>query len=151
MPDTTADTTADPRPARRRRLQPRHGVYLVLLAVVVASIVVLVQKASTNGVNLDNGNIERLIPTPDSKILQQDQIGIDLGPGYTGTLALNGTQIPEDQLLLVPELNQVIFAPGPGKDYEQLPAGQNCVTATYWLSSTGPSQSTIKTWCFTVL
>ena len=110
----------------------------LLLVVVVVCIVVLYQKSTTNATNLANGTIERLIPTPDSKILQQDTIGIDLAPGYEGTLSLNGTPIPDDQLTVVPQLNQVTFTPGPGKEYEQLPSGQNCLVATYWLSSTGP-------------
>jgi hypothetical protein len=124
---------------------------VLLIAIVVACIVILYQKASENTTDLDRGNIERLIPTPGSKILRQETIGIDLAPGYEGTLTVNGTPIPEDQLTTVPALNQVAFTPGSGKAVSTLQAGQNCVVATYWLTQTGPSQSSTRSWCFTVL
>ncbi len=135
---------------RTRRLQPHHVVFTLLLVVVAACVVVLFLKASQDDDGIDNQAIERLIPLRDAKILQQETIGIDLAPGYEGTLALNGTPIPEDQLTVVPQLNQVTFTPGPGKDYEQLPSGQSCLVATYWQSST-PAQTNTQTWCFTVL
>ena len=152
MADTTRPSSAStPSERPRRRLQPRHAVYAVLLVVVVACVAVLAQRSASTGVNLDGGTIERLIPTPDAKVLQQETIGIDLAPGYTGVLALDGTPIPEDQLVEVPAINQITFTPGPTQDYEQLPAGQHCLTATYWPSSTGPSDSTTRSWCFTVV
>ncbi len=150
MSDTAASPTTGPAPRPARRFRPRHLAYLGLLAVVVVCVIVLVQKSSTNATDLDGGAIERLIPTPGSKIFQQDGIGIDLAPGYEGTLALNGTPLPEDQLLVVPQLNQVTFQPGPGKELEALPPGENCVVATYWESQFGPSESTSRSWCFTV-
>ncbi|HEY6532828.1 MAG TPA: hypothetical protein VIY72_11020 [Acidimicrobiales bacterium] len=126
-------------------------MYALLVGVIVVCVVVLYQKAAENETDLDRGNIEQLLPTRDAKILQQEPIGIDLAPGYEGTLALNGEPLPEDQLGVVPALNRVTFTPGPGKAYEALPAGQNCLKATYWKTETGPSQSTDYTWCFTVL
>jgi hypothetical protein len=126
-------------------------VYAVLLVVVAVCVVVLYQKSSTNATNLDGGHIERLIPTPGSKVLQQETIGIDLAPGYEGSLALNGTPIPDDQLTLVPQLNQVLFTPGPGKDHETLPSGQNCLVATYWPATAGRAESTSHSWCFSVV
>jgi hypothetical protein len=137
------------RPARR--LHPRHGVYVLLLAVVAVSVVLLYQRSGTSGVDLDNGRIERLIPTPGSKILSQDEVGIDLAPGYEATLALNGTPIPEDELRIVPQLNQVTFKASPDRETQLRPAEQNCLVATYWLSATGPAQSYNKSWCFSVL
>jgi hypothetical protein len=136
---------------RTRRLQPRHAAYAALLVVVAVCVVMLTQRSATTGTDLDGGTIERLIPTPDAKVLQQDTIGIDLAPGHEGVLSLDGVPIPEDQLLVVPALNQVTFTPGPGKDYEQLPAGEHCLTARYWRSDTGPQQSTLRSWCFTVV
>ena len=150
-PSGGSRTTRSAPAPKGRRLQPRHGVWLLLLAVVAVCIVVLYQKSTTNATNLDGGAIERLIPTPDSKVLQQETIGIDLAPGYEGTLALNGTPIPDDQLVVVPQLNQVTFTPGPGKVYEVLPAQQNCLVATFWLSAEGPGRPNTRSWCFTVL
>jgi hypothetical protein len=154
----TAPPTAGPgtaptvgAPARTRRLQPHHAVYALLVGVIVVCVVVLYQKAAENTTDLDRGTIERLIPTQDAKILQQEPIGIDLAPGYEATLAFNGVPLPEDQVVTVEGLNQITFTPGQGKAYTELPPGQNCLTATYWSSETGPAQSTDRTWCFTVL
>jgi hypothetical protein len=52
----------------------------------------------------------------DSEVLRQAQIGIDLAPGWTGVLIINGTEIPEDQLTIIPELNQVFYQPADGKE-----------------------------------
>ena len=151
MTDAPTPPAAPETERPRRRLQPRHAVFALLFAVVVVCVVVLYKKSETSSSYLGSGAIDRLIPTPDAKILQQDTIGIDLADGYTATLALNGTQIPQDQLLIVPQLNQVTFTPGPDKDTQLIPAQQNCLVATYWLLSTGPSQSQTQSWCFTVL
>lgn len=141
--------TATTRPTRRFGV--RHVVSLLLLVVVVVCIVVLVKKSSSDTVNLDGGNIERLLPTPGSKVLQQDGFGIDLAAGFEATLALDGVEIPKDQLVIVPALNQYTYKPGPGKVFESLPEGENCVIATYWLTRTGPDSATSRSWCFTVL
>jgi hypothetical protein len=149
--DATMPPTAPPSAPRTRRLHPRHAGYALLLVVVAVCVVVLYQRSEMNGVDLDNGRIERLIPTPGSKILSQDEIGIDLAPGYEATLTLNGTPIPEDELLIVPQLNQVTFKASPDRETQLIPAQQNCLVATYWLSSTGPAQSSTRSWCFSVL
>ena len=145
---TPPTTAAAP---RLRRLHPRHAVYALLIVVVVVCVVVLYKKAESGTTGLNNAAIDRLIPDPDAKILQQDTVGIDLASGYTATLTLNGTPIPDDQLTIVPQLNQVTFTPGPDKDTQLVPAQQNCLVATYWQLSTGPSQSNTQTWCFSVL
>jgi hypothetical protein len=125
-------------------------VFAVLIVVVVVCVVVLFKKAQTGSNGLDNAAIDRLIPSPDAKIPSQDIIGIDLADGYTATLALNGTQIPDDQLTIVPQLNQVTYKAGLDSDIPLRPAQQNCLVATYWRLSTGPSQSQTQSWCFTV-
>ncbi len=141
-------TTAEP---RTRRLQPHHAVYALLLVVVAVSIFVLFKKSQTNGVNVAGGSIERVIPAPGSKILSQDEIGIDLAPGYEAELTLNGTPIPLDELTVVPQLNQVTFKQTATSETQLIPAQQNCVIATYWPSASGKSQSSNYSWCFSVL
>jgi hypothetical protein len=148
----TPTATPDAGPNRRpRRVQPRHVAYVVLLAIVVVAVYALFQLAASDDATNETSAIEQLIPAPDSKILQQDQIGIDLAPGYEASLTVNGTPLPEDEVLAVPQLNQVFFQPGPGKSIEQWPAGRNCIIATFWRSATGPGQSTNRAWCFTVV
>jgi len=135
----------------RRRLAPRHLAWVALAAVAIVCIVIASRLGTADTGGFDGGRIERLIPLPGSKILQQDTIGIDMAPGYEATLALNGVAIPLDQSDVIAPINQTTFKPGPGKEFTQLPAGQNCVVATYWQSSVGPSVSSTRTWCFTVV
>ncbi len=148
--DAHTPPPAAPTARPRRKLQPHHAVFALLIVVVVVCVVVLFKKAQSGSNGLDNAAIDRLIPAPNAKILAQDSVGIDLADGYTATLTLNGTPIPDDQLNVVPQLNQVTFTPGPDKETQLIPAQQNCLTATYWKLSTGPSQSQVQSWCFTV-
>jgi hypothetical protein len=97
------------------------------------------------------GSIEALLPQEGSEVLRQSTIGIDLEPGYSGTLVVNGTPIPDDQLTLVPELNQVFYEPKRGKVVDTLRAGENCITARFWQSAQGPDAAETRTWCFEAL
>ena len=151
--DTTnsgADTTESASPPNRR-FKPRYIAYLALLAIAVVCIVLAARLGTSDTSQLDEDRIQRLIPTPGAKILQQDIIGIDMAPGYEASLVLNGIPLPLDQTYTVPQLNQVTFKAGPGKVYETLPAGENCLTATYWQSAFGPKVSSVRSWCFTVI
>ena len=151
--DTTnsgADPTTSASPPNRR-FKPRYIAYLALLAIAVVCIVLAARLGTSDTSQLDGGRIQRLIPTPGAKILQQDIIGIDMAPGYEASLVLNGIPLPLDQTYTVPQLNQVTFKAGPGKVYDTLPAGQNCLTATYWQSAFGPKVSSVRSWCFTVI
>ncbi|CAB4930251.1 unannotated protein [freshwater metagenome] len=134
-----------------RRFKPRYIAYIALLAIATVCIVMVARLGTADTTELDGGRIQRLIPTPGAKILQQDIIGIDMAPGYEASLALNGIPLPVDQTYVVPQTNQVTFKAGPGKVYETLPAGQNCMIATYWQTAFGPSVSSRRSWCFTVI
>lgn len=114
-------------------------------------IVIAANLGTSDTGQLDGGRIQRLIPSPGAKILQQDQVGIDMAPGFEATLTLNGVPLPLDQTEVVPAINQVTFRPSSGKVFEKLPAGQNCVVATYWESKYGPSVTSSRSWCFTVV
>ena len=134
-----------------RRFKPRHVAYIGLLAIAAICIVIVARLGTSDTTELDGGRIQRLIPTPGAKILQQDLIGIDMAPGYEASLSLNGVPLPLDQTTVVPQTNQVTFRAGPGKVFETLPAGQNCLIANYWQTAFGPSVSSVRSWCFTVV
>ena len=125
--------------------------YVGLVVIVVVCGYVLAQLYSDDDTSPQDAAIEQLLPAPESKILQQEQVGIDLAAGYEGRLAVNGVPLPDDEVQAVPQLNQIFFQPGPGKAFEQWPAGRNCTVATFWRSETGPSQSAVRSWCFTVV
>ena len=126
------------------------------ITVAIAALVLGVQATSTDGEDtvLVNGRpdvVEHLTPRNGAESLRQSEIGIDLAGGYEASLALNGTEIPADELRLVPEQNQVWFAPGEGKVFRSLPSGSACATATIWRSADGPGvNDTTVTWCFDV-
>lgn len=77
--------------------------------------------------------VEALIPGDGSpNVLRQAEIGIDLADGWVASLAINGHDIPDDQLRVNAPLNQFFFAPGPGKEIETLNAGTVIVVANIW-------------------
>jgi hypothetical protein len=128
---------------------------VVTAALVVAAIALY---AGIRATETDDGSavsrpdiVEQIIPRRGSEALQQAEVGIDLASGYEGALILNGTPIPTAELRLVPEQNQVFFAPAPDRTFEVLPSGQNCVTAVVWRSEDGPGTADLRIdWCFDV-
>lgn len=147
-----SDKTTEPVASKsNRRFKPRYVAYIGLLAIVAVCVVMVARLGTSDTTELDGGRIQRLIPTPGAKILQQDLIGIDMAPGYEASLTLNGIPLPLDQTNVVPQTNQVTFKAGPGKVYETLPAGQSCMIATYWQTAFGPAVSSSRSWCFTVV
>lgn len=98
--------------------------------------------------------VEALTPSRESTgNLRQGEIGIDLAPGWTGDLRINGLDIPEDQLRRNDPLNQFFFLPGQGQEIEEVPPGRVVVTAFIWRPLQGESResgSRSVTWTFTV-
>jgi hypothetical protein len=95
--------------------------------------------------------VEHLYPRNGAEVLRQVEVGVDLAAGYEGALVVNDTPIPDDQLRLVPEQNQVFFTPGPGRALETLPPGTNCVTVSAWKSAEGRGANDLSfRWCFDV-
>jgi hypothetical protein len=96
--------------------------------------------------------VERVIPADGSPVaVRQAEIGIDLAPGWTGVLLIDGTEVPEDQLRRVEAENQVFFQPGEGKVFEALSEGGHVVTAEFWrTASETRADSRSLTWQFRV-
>lgn len=108
----------------------------------------------TEDIKLTDAAVEQLIPGDGSpNVLRQSEIGIDLATGWTGVLAVNGVEIPEDQYRRNDPLNQVFFTPGEGKEIERLPAGPVIVTATIWRPVQGETRDDGRqvVWRFNVL
>lgn len=96
--------------------------------------------------------VERLVPADGSPVaVRQSEVGIDLAPGWTGILRVNGLEIPEDQLRRVEAQNEVYFQPGEGKDIEAFEPGTIIVEAEIWrtASETRDDARTV-TWRFGV-
>lgn len=84
---------------------------------------------------------------------RQTEIGIDLADGWTGTLSINGLDIPEDQLRRNEPLNQLFFTPGPGMEIEQLRPGAVFVIATIWRPTASETEADGRQvrWAFNVV
>ncbi len=143
-------------------------IVVVVLVVAVGGFVLAGLSADTSGdptftvsgsageqVTSGNG-VEALVPGDGDEVLGQQRFGIDLEPGWTGELVLlpsNGpaTALPEDELEVVEELNQIFYQPMPGKSIERLGGGTNCVAATIWDRVRGrDATERVETWCFSV-
>jgi hypothetical protein len=93
--------------------------------------------------------VELLAPTPESSVLSQAQLLIDLTPSYSASFVVNGVTIPDDELQLRPELSQVIYNPGPGKTVEKW-ATRTCIEADIYRIDGVAEEVGPVTWCFNV-
>ena len=117
-------------------ITPRRIVISILLAGCLVLLVWgLSQTRSANTpVIYSDPAIVTLEPMPGVLALRQERIGVTLKSPFTLAQAttsgmfINATAIPQDQIEVVPGLNQYFFTPGPGKDVTALPPGRNCVT-----------------------
>jgi hypothetical protein len=121
--------------------------------------------------------IENRIPEPDSQVLSQSSVEVDLAPGWTGVLQINGIEIPADQLNCVDDCGRplcapgattapaastpgcrpaddpqgrVYFVPGEGKVFQELPTGPVVATTTFWRLTESPESSRTASWAFKV-
>ena len=94
--------------------------------------------------------VARTFPADGASVVNQVQIGVEFQQGFTGTLRVNGTEIPEGQLRRRPELNQVFFQPGAGTVVPELGPGRNCAQAFAWEVNEDPSTGRATNWCFQV-
>jgi hypothetical protein len=122
-------------------------VLIVPLLVAVLAGVLLWANNREGTPNADNKIVESVSPEERSNVLQQSTVTIDMLSGWDASLVIDGRSIPDDQLTKVTSQGVVSFEPGPGKEFEFLEAGQNCVTATYWPVNS-PEQKFNKYWCF---
>jgi len=131
-------------------------ISLIVLACLAGVVFAFSEVSRDDGTNdiavTDAGPVEQLVPPRNSEILRQDVTGVDLRPGWTGVLVVNGVEIPEDQLDLdnLESLGQVFFTPGDSKAVERYEAGENCVTAVVWRVEESRADSRNVDWCFNV-
>lgn len=96
--------------------------------------------------------VEQLLPAEGSQAVQQATVGIDLAGGWEATLAVDGREVPADQLNVRAALNRVEFTPGEGKVFTALPSGRVCVRATVWETRVGRAEGARDvSWCFEVV
>ena len=92
--------------------------------------------------------VESVFPVSGNLELRQVSIYADLAPGYTGYLAIDGNEVPEDDIQFVPALNTVTLKPQPGSDFETFEPGPHCATVFYRQIGQPRSNSSAYRWCF---
>ena len=133
---------------------PSLTTILLVLGVVVAVNLILVAVV-VGGKGDDDApaiptEIETLIPARNAQIRTQDDVGVDLADDYTATLYIDGTLIPEDQVVERVGLAVFLFRPGPGKEFEKLTEGPHRATVEYRPADPNrPEPTRSFTWQFT--
>ena len=94
--------------------------------------------------------VRTVSPEPGSLQLRQTEIFVELDPSYTGSLVINGTPIPDDQVQVVRGLSRVSFIPAPGKEVTALPPGVACAAVRFRPVSAGAGAGGTYRWCFNV-
>ncbi|MCU1344887.1 MAG: hypothetical protein JWL70_1153 [Acidimicrobiia bacterium] len=151
----------------------------LLLALGVVVIVISAAKARTGADQQDlPEGIEAVRPEKNAQVPQQTTIVVDLSPGYDGTLILNGTEIPSDQVSFDEGQNELTFpcqpvldgspaAAGnsgansarppqppcirnqPNAELVKIPRGNVAISVQYWKIATGRSAgSRVYFWSF---
>lgn len=126
----------------------RTIVMTVIALAALAGIVVAFSAPSQDPVGPKPPQVEAVFPQSGDLDLRQSTIVADLAPGYTGYLALDGTEIPEDDLQKVDALNTITLKPVEGSDYQQLPPGRHCATVFYWRIGETRDEASSFRWCF---
>jgi hypothetical protein len=92
--------------------------------------------------------VQAVFPVGGNLELRQVAIFADLAPGYTGYLAIDGNEVPEDDVQFVDALNTLTLKPGPGSDFATLDAGNHCATVFYRPIGQPRTSSASYRWCF---
>lgn len=92
--------------------------------------------------------IESVFPLSGNLELRQVAITADLAPGYTGYLAVDGNEVPEDDVQFVLALNSLTLTPQPGSDFETFEPGSHCATVFYRQIGQPRENSSSYRWCF---
>lgn len=94
--------------------------------------------------------VEQTIPSEGAEILQQQQIGIQVGNAYrVARLTIDRTLISEANLIRRDELNQVFYQPSEGLEFDQFPPGRVCAVAEVVAAISGEPVRSVE-WCFEV-
>jgi hypothetical protein len=142
---------SSPRP-RAARIVVVGALLLVALTILVAA--VASQRNNSEGEHALPPAVVALIPAPGDVRFRQDAIGAALAVDYKGALAIDGRDIPLDQLQ-VDELGssrRISFQPGPDRVFSTLSPGPHHATVYWWPETQRAPDSYAKvpsyTWSF---
>ena len=126
----------------------RRLIMTLIAAVAVGGIVFAFSGPTGDDTRAKPAGIESVFPEGGDLDLRQVTIVADLAPGYTGYLAIDGNEVPEDEIQIVPALNTVTLRPQPGSDFETLQPGSHCATVFYRQIGQPRANSAAYRWCF---
>jgi hypothetical protein len=127
------------------------GLFLIVLAAMSAT-------TGQDELNLPS-EIELVYPREGDTILRQETISIDLIPGYTGVIEIDGIRLPTDQVETsanvapgdtVPDVlsakfdpgtNRLTYQPRTGAPIEQFNVGTHDILVIYWRMDQGPERA----------
>jgi hypothetical protein len=139
-------------PARPGRLfTPRRVVSSILLAAAFAGLyLAFVLHDDSPNPKLRPAAVRTVSPEEGTLQLRQTEIFAELQPNYRGTLRVNGTPIPDDQLDVIDGLNRISFTPAEGREIEELPPGRTCAIVEYEQITDPNVEPGQYRWCFNV-
>ncbi len=154
----------------------RLGITALLAAAIFAFAYSFTIGADDQPVGVSGSPVELLLPPPGAQVLRQSTIEADLAVGWTGVLIIEGTEVPADQLNCISDCDlalcdissgaavtgqrscrdpsnpqgRIFYVPDDGKEIEELPTGETCVTAVIWRVAESRDNSQRVPWCFRV-
>jgi len=135
-------------PLRENDIVVRRLVMTLIAAAAVGGIVFAFSAPTQGGGANRPEAIQAVFPVEGNLELRQVNIVADLAPGYTGYLAIDGNEVPEDDVQFVDALNTLTLKPGPGSDFADFEPGNHCVTVFFRQIGQPRANSASYRWCF---
>lgn len=138
--------------AKRREWGPvkRRIIMTLIAAAAVGGLVFAFSAPKQEAIPNQPPAIESVFPLSGNLELRQVAIVADLAPGYTGYLAVDGKEVPEDQTQFVDALNTITLRPTPGSDFAEFTPGPHCATVYYRKIGDPREDSESYRWCFSL-
>jgi hypothetical protein len=143
-----------------RPANPVRVAVVVGIVLIGVNVLIWAGRSQVNGpANVQrNAEIALLEPNESDQLLPQGEVGVQLKRAdLTGQITIDGRVIPQDQITGDPNLGQVFFDPGPGKDIREFSKGGHTAVVEWWPRTIStPEEARAKgqfrsyTWSFNV-
>lgn len=94
--------------------------------------------------------LESVSPTPGDVVASQTEIVIELPPGYTAALVVDGRPVPSEEVVAVTATGTFRWRPGPGSVIGDWDPGEHTVEVS-WDRSSGVPDPGAYAWTFRVI